>query len=50
MKKYKCPNCKREVEAEGDTIMIMCGCGYEMVEQIRDNGNIVRKEDKDENE
>jgi len=32
MKKYKCPNCAREVEVDIDIIMIQCGCGYEMNE------------------
>jgi len=32
MKKFKCPNCARECEVEGDIIMIQCGCGYKMNE------------------
>ncbi len=34
MKKFKCPNCKRETEVEGNMIMVICGCGYEMIEQV----------------
>ena len=34
MKKFKCPNCKRETEVLGDMIMVMCGCGYKMIEQM----------------
>ncbi len=34
MKKFKCPNCKKETEVNGDTITVLCGCGYYMVEQI----------------
>jgi len=37
MKTYQCPNCKRKVEVEADTVMIICGCGYEMVEQTIGN-------------
>ena len=33
MKKFKCPNCHREVEVNGDIISALCGCGYSMVEQ-----------------
>ena len=36
MKKFKCFNCARNTEVMGDTVMVMCGCGYEMVEQIPD--------------
>lgn len=34
MKKYKCPNCKREIEVEGEKVLVMCFCGYEMYEVI----------------
>ena len=33
MKKFKCPNCAQTAEVVGDTISIMCGCGYHMIEQ-----------------
>ena len=42
MKKYKCPSCKTSIEVEGDSIMVMCSCGCEMIEQILDN-HIVEK-------
>lgn len=27
---YKCPNCSREIEREQKSVLILCGCGYEM--------------------
>jgi len=40
MKEYKCPNCKRTTKVLIDVVMIVCGCGYEMVEQVpKKNGN-----------
>jgi len=32
MKKYKCPNCFREVEVKGDIVTVLCPCGYYCVE------------------
>jgi len=40
MKKYKCPNCKRETEVEGDMISVLCGCGYYMVEQLKEKDDM----------
>ena len=34
MRNYICPNCKKDVEVEGDIVTVMCGCGYYMIEQI----------------
>ncbi len=45
MKKYKCPNCATEIEVLGDSVMIICGCKYEMIEQIPNN-HIIEKEDE----
>ena len=28
--KYKCPNCKREIEHNKKKVLVVCGCGYEM--------------------
>jgi len=37
MKKWKCPNCKREKETKDDVIMSMCKCGYELKE-VKEKG------------
>ena len=31
MIKYICPNCKRTTEREKKKVLVVCGCGYEMV-------------------
>lgn len=31
-KKYQCPNCKRITEKVANVMLVMCPCGYEMVE------------------
>ena len=28
---YKCLNCKRTTERQKKRVLILCGCGYEMV-------------------
>ncbi len=40
MKKFKCPNCARNTEVSGDTITVLCGCGYYMVEVPNKQENI----------
>ena len=29
--KYKCLNCKRTTDKEQKRVLVVCGCGYEMV-------------------
>ena len=29
--KYKCLNCKRTITKQNKKVLVVCGCGYEMV-------------------
>jgi len=33
MKKMFCLNCKRRCEVSEDIKMVICGCGYQMIEE-----------------
>ena len=35
MLKYKCPNCKAEIEKDNKHKLVYCGYGYEMLIQVK---------------